>query len=136
MNRLPAIIIAVDIEGSIALVEAEVASRRYTAILVGAGSEADAWQPGTAVMLLFKETEVSLAKNLSGALSMRNRFPSVVTHIERGRLLTKVGLDFEGRPLTAIITTRAADALVLAPGDRVEGLVKANEMTVAAGEPF
>lgn len=131
MNRLPALIHAVDCEGSIVLVEAEVNKRRYTAVLVGAGFEAKAWQTGTAVTLLFKETEVSLAKNLAGQLSMRNRFPSVVTQIERGRLLTKVTLVFEGQILNSIITTRAADALALAEGDQVEGLVKANEMTIA-----
>lgn len=133
MNRLPATLTSVDTEGSITLVEASVAGARYTAILVGAGSDAERWQAGSAITLLFKETEVSLGRNLSGQLSMRNRFPAIVTGIERGRLLTKVALDFHGHALASIITTRAADALALAIGDHVEGLVKANEMTVVAG---
>lgn len=129
MNQLPATLVGVELEGSIALAEAEAAGRRYTALLVGA-RELRGWQAGAAVTLLFKETEVSLAKNLSGLLSMRNRFPASVTGVERGRLLTKVALDFEGHALASIITTRSADALDLAVGDRVEGLVKANEMTM------
>lgn len=130
MNRLPATIRAVDVHGSIALVETEIGPHRFTATLVGASMEAATWRPGMPVTLLFKETEVSLAKNLSGLISMRNRFMSVITGLERGRLLTRVNLDFEGHALASIITTRSADALALAAGDEVEGLVKANEMTV------
>jgi len=82
------------------------------------------------VALLFKETEVSLAKNLSGLISMRNRMPCTVTGIDRGKLLTKVSLDFNGHAITSVITTRSSHALSLAVGESVEGLVKANEMTI------
>jgi molybdate transport system regulatory protein len=85
------------------------------------------------VTLLFKETEVALAKNLSGLISMRNRIPGRVKTIERGQLLTKVTLDADGHTVESIITTRASHALALAIGDAVEGLVKSNEMTVVPG---
>lgn len=130
MNRLPGIISAIDMHGSIALVDVAVGDDRFTATLIGAGEEVGTWTPGTPVVLLFKETEVSLAKNLSGLISMRNRLPCTVTAIERGKLLTRVGLDLNGRRIESIITTRSSHALELAVGDVVEGLVKANEMTV------
>ncbi|HYD61926.1 MAG TPA: TOBE domain-containing protein [Noviherbaspirillum sp.] len=134
MNRLPGIIGDVEVHGSVALVEAQVGSHRFTATLIGASEEAAGWQQGRAVTLLFKETEVSLAKNLSGLISMRNRIPCTVTSIERGKLLARVALDFEGRRLESVITTRSSHALGLAVGDAVEGLVKANEMTLAVEE--
>lgn len=130
MNRLPARIIMVEAVGSIALVEAAVGERRYTATLVGAGEETASWLNGTPVTLLFKETEVSLAKNLSGLISMRNRIPARITALERGQLLTKVTLDADGHTIESIITTRSSNSLALAVGDAVEGLVKSNEMTV------
>lgn len=130
MNRLPAAIAAVDVHGSIALVEAAVGAYRFTATMIGAGDEVSAWTTGMPVTLLFKETEVSLAKNLSGLISMRNRIPCTVIGVEHGKLLTRVALDFNGYPLESIITTRSSHALAIAPGDQVEGLVKANEMTV------
>jgi molybdate transport system regulatory protein len=130
MNRLPALISAVEVHGSIALVEAAVGVHRFTATLIGVGDEAAAWTSGMRVALLFKETEVSLAKNLSGLISMRNRLPCTVIAIEHGKLLTKVTLDFCGHAVESIITTRSAHALSLAPGDMVEGLVKSNEMTL------
>lgn len=133
MNRLPARIVSVDCEGSLALIEAEAIGRRYTALLLGA-AEARGWQAGTPITLLFQETEVSLAKDLSGRLSLRNRFPCRVTGIAHGRLLTRVLLDCGGHALASVVTTRSAQALELAEGDTVEGLVKANEMTVAPSE--
>jgi molybdate transport system regulatory protein len=82
------------------------------------------------VTLLFKETEVSLAKNLSGQISMRNRFSATVAGIERGTLLTAVVLTFDNHKIGSIITTRSCDALALSVGDAVEALVKTSEMTL------
>lgn len=132
MNRLPGHIAAIDLHGSIALVDVTVGERRFTATLVGAGEDVARWHEGTPVTLLFKEIEVSLAKELSGLISMRNRLPCTITAIERGKLLTKVALDFEGHAIASVITTRSSHALQLAVGDAVEGLVKANEMTLVA----
>lgn len=134
MNRLPGSIHAIEVHGSIALVDVDVGAHRFTATLIGASEEASGWTAGMPVTLLFKETEVSLAKNLSGLISMRNRLPCTVTAIERGKLLARVTLDFEGRKLESVITTRSTHALGLAVGDAVEGLVKANEMTLLAEE--
>ncbi|HJW54764.1 MAG TPA: TOBE domain-containing protein [Burkholderiaceae bacterium] len=130
MNQLPGLISAIETAGSIALVEVAVDARRYTATLIGVNEEIGSWHVGMPVRLLFKETEVSLAKQLSGLISMRNRIPAVITAIERGRLLAKIGLDANGHAISAIITTGSSHLLQLAIGDEVEGLVKANEMTV------
>jgi molybdate transport system regulatory protein len=130
MNRLPGRIVKVDAVGSIALVEVEVDTRRYTATLVGAGEEVAAWPSGMPVTLMFKETEVALAKNLSGLISLRNRIPARVVTVERGRLLTRIALDAGGHVIESVITTRSSHLLELAAGDTVEALVKANEMSV------
>ncbi|MGE5649670.1 molybdopterin-binding protein [Noviherbaspirillum sp. UKPF54] len=130
MNRLPATIVAVEVHGSIAVVDAAVGDHRFAATLVGAGEEVASWTAGMAATLLFKETEVSLAKNLSGLISMRNRIPASVTAVERGKLLTKVTLAFDRFVVESVITTRSSHVLGLDIGDVVEGLVKANEMTV------
>ena len=131
MNRLAGRIAAVEVAGSIALVDVAVGARRFTATLIGAGEEVAAWHEAMPVTLLFKETEVSLARNLSGLISMRNRLPGRVTAIERGRLLTRVCFETDGHPLAAVITTRSCDMLQLAVGTEVEGLVKANEMSIS-----
>lgn len=130
MNRLPGRISAIEVVGSIALVEVAVGVHRFTATLVGVGDAVAAWSVDVPVTLLFKETEVSLAKNLSGLISMRNRIPAIVTAIDRGQLLTKVGLNIDGHVLSSVITTKSSYHLQLTIGDQVEGLVKANEMSL------
>jgi len=130
MNRLPGTIASVEVHGSIALVDVAVGQHRFTATLIGAGEEAGGWTEGMPVVLMFKDTEVSLAKNLTGLISMRNRIPGTITAIEHGKLLTRVTLDFQGHAISSVITTRSSHALNLAVGDTVEGLVKANEMTL------
>jgi molybdate transport system regulatory protein len=133
MNNLPGTIRQVETAGGIALIEVEVNGHLFTALM--AGTVDSTWTAGTPVVLQFKETEVSLAKNLSGLLSMRNRFSATVTAIERGQILTRVSLDFLGRSLQSIITTRSSHTLSLAVGDQVEGLVKSNEMSLMTALP-
>lgn len=113
------------------LVDVAVGGDVFTATLLETPETAGYLLVGADVTLLFKETEVSLAKNLSGLISLRNRFPVTVRSIERGAILSAVGLDCRGKSLTSIITTRAVDRLQLAVGDAVEALVKANEVVLS-----
>lgn len=130
MNRLPGILCAIESHGSVALIDVLVGTLHFTSTLIGAGEEVARWRIGAPVVLVFPEAEVSLAKNLSGLLSMRNRIPAVITAIERGSLLARVTLAFGEHRIESVITTRSSHALALQVGDAVEGLVKSNEMTV------
>jgi molybdate transport system regulatory protein len=128
MNRIAGTIAAIESCGSVMLVDVQVGSQRYSATILGSGEMAVSWNIGTPVILLFKETEVALAKNLSGMISLRNRFKGVVSAMESGQVLTKVSFVADGEIVTSIITTRSAQAMQIALGDAV----KANEMTLIA----
>ena len=132
MNKLPGQIVAIEAYGSVAIVDVQVGSHWFTATLLGATDQLDVWKTGQTVSLLFKETEVALAKNLSGQISLRNRMPSTITAIEYGQLLTRIVMNMDGFILSSVITTRSARSLTLAVGDQVEGLVKSNEMSLFA----
>jgi molybdate transport system regulatory protein len=146
MNRLPAHILNIDLQGSIALVDASVdvtggmnglddlRDLRFTALLVGAPQEIESWNAGMPVTLLFKEAEVSLARHLSGMISLRNRIPGTVTSMDQGKLLTRVRLAAGRHEIESVITTRSAMALGLAIGVQAEALIKANEVTVVPAE--
>ena len=127
MNRLPGQVSAVQSSGSISHVAVQVGEFACTATLVGAAAPA----PGSRVTLLLPETEVSLAKNLSGMISMRNRLPCTVRAIERGELLSRIVLDCAGHGIAAVITSASCVRMGLAAGDQLEALVKANEMGLA-----
>lgn len=131
MNRLHGHIAAIQSNGHLSLLDVAIGEDTFTAILLETPENSPYLRVGAVVELLFKETEVSLAKNLSGLISLRNRFAVSVRAITRGEIMSEVALDYRRRPLSCVITTRAVDRLGLAVGDEVEALVKANEMVVA-----
>ncbi|MBS1214434.1 MAG: hypothetical protein H6R26_3051 [Proteobacteria bacterium] len=128
MNQLPAHIVAIATQGAISLVDADVAGDTLTSIMVETPESAPYLRVGGEVLLLFKETEVSLAKNLSGLLSLRNRLKARVKALTVGELLAEVELDYRGHTVVSVITRRAVERLQLAVGDEVEALIKANEL--------
>ena len=115
------------------LVDVAVGRDIFTATLLETPATADYLLVGSEVTLLFKETEIALAKNLSGMISLRNRIPIIVQNIERGDILSAVTLDYEGKRLVSVITSRAIDRLEIKLGDQLEALIKANEIALMAG---
>jgi len=130
MNKLPGIITKIQQSGAILLVDINVDEHGFSAMLIESATQPEWLQAGNTIDIVFKETEVSLAKNLSGQISMRNRMKCIVQQIERGELLSKISLKFQEYLITSAITTRSVDSLQLAIGDEVEALVKANEVSL------
>jgi molybdate transport system regulatory protein len=130
MNILSGHIAAIEAHGSVAIVDVTVAEHRFTATLLGSPEHLANWKTGQSVQLLFKESEVALAKNLSGQISLRNRMPGTIVAVEVGQVLTRAIIDMDGLMISSVITSRSARGLQLAIGDQVEGLVKSNEMSL------
>lgn len=130
MNRLRGIVTACESSDHLSLVDVDACGDIFTAVVVETPDSAPWLNPGSKVWVLFKETEVSLAKNLSGLISLRNRMAGRVTAIRKGHLLSEVRLDYRGAAVVSVITTRSVERLGLQEGDTVEGLVKANEVTL------
>ncbi|MFZ6689854.1 TOBE domain-containing protein [Undibacterium sp. SXout11W] len=136
MNQLTGLIAGVEAHGSVALVDVSAeGGLRLSATLLGHPDQLATWRLTQPVRVLFKETEVALAKNLQGQISLRNRIPGVILTIEKGQILTRVVIAVHGLKdvtISSVITTRSATHLNLAIGDMVEALVKSNEMTIQA----
>jgi molybdate transport system regulatory protein len=130
MNKLTGIITQIQQSGAILLVDVDVDGHGFSAMLIESVSQPEWLFQGNMVDLVFKETEVSLAKNLSGMISMRNRMKCIVLKIERGELLSKVSLQFQNYVVVSAITTRSVNSIELKPGDEIEALVKANEVSL------
>ena len=135
MNKLNGTIVAIQRSGGIVLADVDVEGYLFSAILVDTGDPDNWLKVANPVVLAFKETEVSLAKGLSGLISLRNRIQCRVKSIERGELLCKVNLDFKGWGIASVITSRSILMLDLAEGDLVETLIKANEMVLIQVKP-
>lgn len=130
MNRLIGTITAIESNDHLSLVDVVVGQDGFTAMLLETPQDAPHLRVGNRVAVLFKETEVSLAKELSGRLSLRNRIPGTVRQMLCGEILCEVLLERDGQTVTSIITARAVRRLELREGDLVEALVKANEVSL------
>ncbi len=128
MNKLPATISDIQQSGEIALITLECAGVYFTAMIIE--YEQDYIRKGNSVYMVFKETEVSIGKALSGGLSIRNRFQSVIEQMEKGKLLSEIQLNFNGYTIRSVITTQSCDSLMLQPGEAVEGLLKSTELFI------
>ena len=130
MSTLRGRITAIEFNDHVSLVDVDVSGDILTATLLETPDDAPYLKVGNSVDVLFKETEVSLAKNLSGLISLRNRMMTKVRLVRSGVILSEVVLDYRGQTIRSIITTRSIKRLAINPGDEVEALVKANELTL------
>ena len=131
MNKLTGVIKAIDTDGNLSLVDIDVGADLTMAALIVETPQRCPWlKKGHQVEVLFKETEVSIARNLSGQISLRNRFVATITGLRLGGMLAEVTLDTAGQQVVSIITSRSARRMELKTGDQVEWLVKANEVSL------
>jgi molybdate transport system regulatory protein len=130
MNQIKGTITAIETAGDISLVTIAAGGESFSSLVLDTPATATYLQVGKEIVMVFKETEMSIGKDLTGGLSLRNRFPGTVKKINAGRLLSSVLMDFNGQVLEAVITTRAVAELRLAAGDGVVGLVKTNEISL------
>lgn len=130
MNKLTGKIIAVESSLHMSMVDIDVDGDIFSAIVLETPATASYLKPQQKVSLIFKETEVSIGKDLSGLISLRNRFKATITKLETSELLTKIYLSYKSKTIVSIISTRSAHKLGLGDGQQVEWLVKTNEVSL------
>lgn len=130
MNILTGTITQIQQSGAILLVDIDVNGQNFSSLLIESAIRPDWLQKSNEIDLVFKETEVSLAKKMSGLISLRNRMQCKVIQVERGELLSKITMQFQQQIISSAITTRAVDSLQIVVGDSVEAMVKSNEISL------
>ncbi|MBU1044043.1 MAG: TOBE domain-containing protein [Candidatus Omnitrophica bacterium] len=85
---------------------------------------------GDSVILCFKESEVFLAKDFMGNISVCNQLKATVKNIEQGHLFSKIRLDYQGEEIIALIISAALKPMNLKINDSVYCMVKANEIAI------
>ncbi len=83
------------------------------------------------VELGVKPTNVTIAKNFSGFISLDNQLFSSVVSIEEGKLLACVNLKIEDTVLQSIITLESLKNLELRVGDEVRVFIDASQLSIA-----
>ena len=109
MNQLEGTIHEVRTVGNLSVITIQVKDNELTAVVLENPIDNTYLKPGNPILALFKETEVAIAKDLRGELSIRNRFSGPVEWIETGELLSKIGIRSGDVVLQSVITTRSCN---------------------------
>ena len=132
MNKLIGKIVLIESSQHMSMVDIDVEGDVFSSIVLETPISAAYLKQGGPVALLFKETEVSIGKNLSGLISLRNRFKGKIKLIEESELLSKIILEYKSQEIISIISTRSTQRLGLIIGDEIEWLVKTNEVSLCS----
>jgi molybdate transport system regulatory protein len=130
MNCLKGVISAIDSTDAMSIVDVQVGGDTFSSLMLETPRTSHFMVVGKKVTLAFKESEVSISKDLECSISLRNRIKGSVKEVEKGKLLSRIEIDYMGNNVVSIITTRSVTRLGIKTGDLVLGLVKANEMTL------
>ena len=132
MNKLIGKIVLIESSQHMSMVDIDVDGDVFSSIVLETPASAAYLKQGNDVVLLFKETEVSIGKNLVGLISLRNRFKATINRIEKSEILSKIFLNYKNKEIISIISTRSTQKLALIDGDNVEWLVKTNEVSLCS----
>lgn len=130
MNKLKGKIVEIESSDNISIIRVDVDGDVFSSIVLEGKKGLSNYKIKDPVTLLFKETEVGIAKDLTGMISLRNRFKSVITKIDKGPILAKVTLNYKDHTIESVICAQSAVQMKLKNNEEVEWLVKTNEVTL------
>ena len=87
-------------------------------------------QVGKKVKLSVKPTNISIAKNLIGEISLSNQIVATIENLENGQLLSSVSLKVHNTLLESIIIVDSSKRMNLQIGESVTILIKASNLSI------
>ncbi len=87
-------------------------------------------QIGKKVKLSIKPTNISIAKDFIGEISLSNQLVATIQNIENGELLSSISLKVGDFLLESIITVDSSKRMNLQIGDEVKILIKASNLSI------
>ncbi|HYX09121.1 MAG TPA: TOBE domain-containing protein [Bacteroidales bacterium] len=134
MNKLTGRIVNVASDNHMSILEMDVDGELLKAIVIETPETAPFLRKGNGINIMFKETEVSIAKDFSGVISLQNKMNCTVKEIKKGTLLSRVLLDFKGNEICSVITSAAVEQLGLSTANKITALIKTNEVMIAPND--
>ena len=88
-------------------------------------------QIGKKVKLAVKPTNISIAKNLFGEISLSNQLVVNIKSIENGQLLSSIILEVNDTTFESIITADSSKRMNLQKNEQVTILIKASDLSIS-----
>ena len=127
MNRIAAIVTALESIDNISIVNFKAADQSMTMMALELDNRLAV---GSCVTLGIKASNISLAKELNGLLSISNQLPITIESINHGKLLSSVKFSFAGSLIESIITKKSALRMDLQVRTRSIALIKSSELSI------
>jgi molybdate transport system regulatory protein len=89
---------------------------------------------GSEVLLGVKSSNISLAKDFNGEISISNQLQCTITAIDMGALLCSVTLRFADATLHSVITKASAQRMQLHVNDTIIALIKASDLSIVTSK--
>lgn len=87
-------------------------------------------QIGKKVLLSVKPSNIIIAKDLFGEISLSNQLVATIHSIENGELISSIILKVNDTYLESIITVDSSKRMNLQKGDKVSILIKASNLSI------
>ena len=131
MNKLSGKIVSINNNEHISIVEVDVEGDIFRSIIIETPASVPFLKVGAQIKIMFKETEVIIAKNFSGLISIQNKVRCKINGIQKGKFLSKIELNFKDRNIYSVITSDSVERLDLKLNEKVYALIKTNEIMIA-----
>ncbi|QBA63619.1 TOBE domain-containing protein [Muriicola soli] len=132
MNRLTGRIKNLVVEGNITLVTLMLkGDLKIKTLVIDTPETAEYLEVNQEVNVLFNETEVVIALESTSGLSLENKISCRVSAIQRGKLLSNIELECPAGTLRALVGTEALADLEIESGQRVQAMIKLNEVMLS-----
>lgn len=129
MNKLEGHIRKVDVSGNLSRVRVELTGNiQVNAIVIETPETASYLQMDRPIYVLFKETEVILAKDPEVGVSLENRISGKVERIKEGTLFCEVLIQTPAGEIQSLISRETLGRWPIKTGDAVTAMVKMNEI--------
>ena len=129
MNRLKGHIREIEVAGNLSRVTVELPTGiSVNAIVIETPETVSYLELNRTIHVLFKETEVILAKDPMVSLSLENRISGKITALNIGSLFCEVSVKTPAGAIQALISKATLDSWSLKTGTAVTAMVKMNEI--------
>jgi len=127
MNKIDAEITAIESYENITIVLFEAEGTPLSMMSLGVDGS---MRVGSRVVVGVKSTNVAIAREPLGSVSIANQLPVQLSSIEEGKLLSRLTLLFKGHTLESVITTRSLKRMALEVNETLIALVKSSELSI------
>lgn len=134
MNTLNGTITAIQSHEGVSLVKVKSGNTIFTSIVLDTPETVSYLRIDHPVKILFKETEVIIAKDLNPNISIQNRVLCSIQSIKKGVILSQIDLLSGEISIKSIITSNACNQLELKEKDTVLALIKTNEVSLSPND--